>query len=184
MKTRLIILYFLGFTTVLNSQKKDYNHHNHTIHLVELTNKANTPYSVFKPQQFLSQRALNRRLEQGIEIDLNDLPVDPSYIATIKSMGVQLHCVSKWLNAIAIYSKDTTLLKQIEGLPFVKRVIPLGKKRTIKKPIKRKTLDPFQDEFLRRARDAYAQNRPDREEEERFGRRHGDVVEQLDCCWC
>lgn len=137
MKTRLIILCFLGFITVLNSQK-DYNHHNHTIHLVEFTNKVNTPYSVLKPQQYLSQRALNRRLEQRIEIDLNDLPVDPSYIATIKSMGVELHCVSKWLNAIAIYSKDTTLLKQIEDLPFVERVIPLGKKRTIKKPIKRK----------------------------------------------
>ena len=116
--------------------KKDYNHHNHSIHLVELTDKKDTPYSVFKPHEYLSQRSIERRCIQGIEINEDDLPVSPAYIKSIQDLGVAIHSISKWLNAIAIYSTDEVLLKQIEQLPFVRRVIPLGKKRKIGKTTK------------------------------------------------
>lgn len=66
--------------------------------------------------QLLSQRALDRRMRQGIALDSLDLPVPPHRIAAVRAVGeteagrpVQLlHC-SKWFNGIVI-TLDTALV--------------------------------------------------------------------------
>lgn len=113
---------------------QDYNHHGHSLHWVELTNKDHTPYSVFRPQEFLSPRALERREKMGIVINEEDLPIDPKYIQVIEQLGAPIHARSKWLNSLAIHTTDTVVLAQIAALPFVKRVRPLGKHRPIGTP--------------------------------------------------
>ena len=50
---------------------------------VQLSNKHNNPYSLSQPEQYLSQRAINRRATYGIACDSTDLPVNPAYIAEI-----------------------------------------------------------------------------------------------------
>ena len=87
---------------------------------VQFTDKSNTPYSLAQPQEFLSDRSIQRRITQGIPLDELDLPVDPNYIAQVLALGdIQLHNTSKWFNAITIVSTDTAALQQITDLPFV-----------------------------------------------------------------
>lgn len=87
---------------------------------VQFTDKAHTPYSLSEPQAYLSPRAIQRRMRQGIPIDSLDLPVDPAYIAQLLDAGnFQLLNVSKWFNATTIRSTDTLALDSLGLLPFV-----------------------------------------------------------------
>jgi hypothetical protein len=90
---------------------------------IQFTDKVNTPYSVDQPEQFLSARAIQRRVQQNIPIEASDLPVDPAYIAGVLAQGdVQLHNRSKWFNAITIRTQDQQALEAISQLPFVFQV--------------------------------------------------------------
>jgi len=90
------------------------------LYWVQFTDKDQTPYSMDAPEAFLSPRAIQRRLAQGVPIDELDLPVDPAYIAAVLSVGdVQLVNRSKWFNAITIRTTDLPALEAIEALPFV-----------------------------------------------------------------
>ncbi|HRD53080.1 MAG TPA: S8 family peptidase [Flavobacteriales bacterium] len=92
-------------------------------YLVQFTDKDNTPYSIGEPEQFLSPRAIDRRLNQGIAIDESDLPVDPAYISAVLATGdVQLINRSRWFNAITVRTTDSDALDAIAQLPFVSQV--------------------------------------------------------------
>lgn len=106
--------------------------YNYDIFMVTLTDKAATPYSVFHPQQYLSLRAIERRERQQIAIDERDLPLSPKYLEAIKELGAEIHLQSKWLNAVAIYVKDSTVLEKVRNLSFVSAIEPLGKRRPVK----------------------------------------------------
>mgnify|MGYP005750946281 FL=1 len=56
--------------------------------LIYFTDKANTPYSLQQPQEFLSAKAIERRQRQNITLTARDLPVDPAYVAGLKEQGV------------------------------------------------------------------------------------------------
>ncbi len=92
-------------------------------HIVELTDKRATTFSLSRPQEFLSIRSLDRRRRQGILIDSSDLPVCAAYIDSIRSLrNVSVLNASKWLNQVAIQTGDAQALKRIRSMPFVKRV--------------------------------------------------------------
>lgn len=87
---------------------------------VEFTDKDNTPYSVSQPEVFLSDRSIERRINQNIDIDQTDLPVDPAYIDQVLALGdIQMLYSSRWFNALAIAVEDSTLIEEILQLPFV-----------------------------------------------------------------
>ena len=94
---------------------------------VTFTDKANTPYTLASPLDFLSQKSVDRRNKQGIAVTDEDLPVDPAYIASTLKTGVQLLNRSKWFNCITVYTQDSTLLDSIKTLPFVLGIDTLGK---------------------------------------------------------
>jgi len=58
----------------------------------------------FNPEQFyasdlLSERAIERRTRMDIPCpDMKDIPVFPGYIRSVESLGLTLHCTSKWMN--------------------------------------------------------------------------------------
>ncbi|MBN1415551.1 MAG: S8 family serine peptidase [Bacteroidales bacterium] len=91
---------------------------------IEFTDKDNSPFSLEKPAEFLSPRALQRRQKQNIPLDDKDIPVNPDYIDIIRSFGVRILIVSRWFNAVTIANADTTVLASIMNLPFVKQGIP------------------------------------------------------------
>ena len=86
---------------------------------IQFTDKNNSPYSIDQPQEFLTQRALDRREAQDIAIIENDIPVNPQYLDGVASTGAQLLFPTKWLNGVTIYTTDTTVLQNIENLPYV-----------------------------------------------------------------
>lgn len=92
---------------------------------IEFSDKNDNPYSVFHPGEFLSARAIERRAKAGIAVDETDLPVTPAYIKILKDSGLKLHGVSRWLNAAVIIA-DSSVLKNLRALPFVRRVVYLG----------------------------------------------------------
>jgi len=89
------------------------------IYWIQFTDKKNSSFSLDKPEEYLSERSINRRIRYNIEIDSLDLPVNAQYIDSIKTKGVEIIHVSKWMNAAAIYTDNLDTLQSIYNLDFV-----------------------------------------------------------------
>ena len=89
---------------------------------VQFTDKNNSPYSINNPDEFLSQKSIDRRIRQGIPIDEKDLPVNPSYIQGVKDVGVEIINPTKWLNGVTIGTNDPSKITIINSLPYVHSV--------------------------------------------------------------
>jgi hypothetical protein len=90
---------------------------------VEFTDKNNSPYSVDDPIEFLSQKSLDRRTTQNIDVIEQDIPVNQTYIDGVLALGdIDLLLRSKWLNAITIYLTDQSLLDEIAALDYVVQI--------------------------------------------------------------
>ncbi|MFZ6052741.1 S8 family serine peptidase [Halocola ammonii] len=88
-------------------------------YLVFFTDKENTPYSIDQPEEFLSERAIERRERYDIAITELDLPVDPSYLSQLEAIdGVEIIHHSKWFNAATI-ATDQAGLEEALMLPFI-----------------------------------------------------------------
>jgi len=103
-------------------------------YFIEFTDKSNSPYSIDRPTEYLSARALQRRQNQWIIIEENDLPVNQSYVQTIQNFGVTILNRSKWFNGITIQTTNISIIDSIKKLIFVKSVI-LNKKYTAEQGI-------------------------------------------------
>ncbi|MCQ2250891.1 MAG: S8 family serine peptidase [Bacteroidales bacterium] len=85
---------------------------------VKFTDKNGNGYSVDRPQEFLSQKALDRRAKWNIGITEQDLPVNMAYVDSLKSLGFRVHCISKWYNSCVVVC-DSTMLDTLSTLSFV-----------------------------------------------------------------
>jgi subtilisin family serine protease len=92
-------------------------------YLVEFTDKTNTPHGIYNPATFLSQRAIDRRTRQGINLDETDLPVVPAYIDSLKKLNITILHTSKWMNAALVRSSNGQLMDTLSRVSFVKNVI-------------------------------------------------------------
>jgi hypothetical protein len=80
------------------------------VYWIQLNSKAGTPFSINQPENFLSQRALERRLRHGIAIDSTDLPVNPAFTDSLCKLGFYIKHTSRWMNGvIAIYTNTTSI---------------------------------------------------------------------------
>lgn len=93
---------------------------------VQFTDKSASPFSISSPLDFLSQRAIDRRISQGISIDQYDIPVNPSYLNGIVSAGGSIRASSRWLNAAVIDVPGAVELAAIQALPYVMSIRPAG----------------------------------------------------------
>ena len=89
---------------------------------VSLKDKVGTAYSVDKPQEFLSERALERRNRQQLPVDETDLPVSQVYVDELKGMGANLVTSSRWNNTVVLEVSDTLLMDEVAKKSFVKGV--------------------------------------------------------------
>ena len=89
--------------------------------------KYNTPFTLSDPIQFLSQRSLDRRTNQGIALDEKDLPVDPNYVAQVSAVGASILHQSKWFNGVSIELQDSADITIINALPFVQNWVPVNR---------------------------------------------------------
>ena len=86
---------------------------------IQLKDKKGTIFQVSHPEEFLSQRAIDRRNRQHIAIDTTDLPVSQVYLDTLKNRGLDIFHTSKWLNGVTVRTSNIALIQQIATLPFV-----------------------------------------------------------------
>jgi len=110
---------------------------------VAFKDKKNTPWQLSAPREFLSERALARRVKQNIPVDSLDLPVDPVYIKGVTNLGCSLVHSSKWMNGITVKSDDPDIMEEIQHLPFVRKV-ELTKSVMANKSARDKFADPVE----------------------------------------
>jgi len=115
----LYMCFFLLWVPELRAQATGTGEAAEQKHLIYFTDKAQTPFSVSQPLQFLSAKALERRQRQKIAVTNNDLPVDPAYVARLRQEGVTVWYTSRWFNA-AVVACSQEQLAQLQALPFVK----------------------------------------------------------------
>ena len=92
------------------------------VYWVQFKDKDNSPYSIDNPEAFLSQRALQRRANQGIGIDEYDIPVNPQYLQAVADCGAELLNPSKWLNGVSVYTTSSSVIDAINALDCVSAV--------------------------------------------------------------
>ena len=127
MLRQICILFCLFLATVSSSatkpdgsQRQKYKYGVNYIYRIYLSDKKDSPYSLAHPSRFLSHRSLARRKRQHLELDSTDLPVSPRYIRQIeKAEGVSVIGQSRWQNTLLVRVKDTTLMHNLDQLPFV-----------------------------------------------------------------
>lgn len=114
MKQILISFLFISFCSSAIAYDK---------YWITFKDKNGTPFNINTPSAFLSQRSIQRRINQNIPVTLNDLPVNPTYVQQVLATGaVNLRFTSRWFNAISIQTTDTNALAAIALLPFVQGV--------------------------------------------------------------
>ena len=86
---------------------------------VSLKDKVGTACSIDKPEEFLSERAIERRNRQQLPIDETDLPVSGKYVDELKATGARLVTTSKWNNTVVLEVSDTLLMEDISKKSFV-----------------------------------------------------------------
>ena len=103
---------------------------------IAFKDKQNSSYSINRPQEFLSQRAIEKRQRFNIPITEEDLPVNKNYIDQILKIdtNIILFTQSKWMNGITVYCKDSATLQKIKALPFVKQCECNSKTKQEEKP--------------------------------------------------
>jgi serine protease AprX len=83
------------------------------------TDKQNNGYSTNQPQEFLSQRSIDRRGWQYLPVDQSDLPVTKSYVDSLAALGLEVMYTSKWLNGALVSSLDKELIDTLHRLSFI-----------------------------------------------------------------
>jgi serine protease AprX len=120
-------------------------------YLIVLTDKANSNFSVKQPSEFLSSKAIARRVRYGIPIDGSDLPVHKAYIDSLRTAGdVTIISASKWLNQVMIFTTDTAALSKINRFPFVKKAGPLNARQAmvIADQVSTKTMEQVTEQLV------------------------------------
>ena len=84
-------------------------------YMVFFKDKTGIPQTLSKPIEFLSEKAIQRRLEQNIEITELDLPVRKDYVQGVRDTGADTFFTTRWLNAVLVQCEES-LLPAIEAL--------------------------------------------------------------------
>lgn len=101
-------------------------------YMVFFADKDGLQYSITAPQEFLSMRAIDRRLSQGIDISEQDFPVNADYVQAVRNAGADAFFTSRWMNGVLVQC-DPAVIPAIEALSYVDRVefvAPLSKLQT------------------------------------------------------
>ena len=120
-----IVCWLLAFAACISMQaakhetKVKFPGGKHYIYRYTLRDKQGTPYSLDKPQRWLSHKSIERRKRQGLALDSTDLPVNPKYVKQFNTKRSIVIGTSRWQNTVLVRSNDTLTLSQLGQLPCV-----------------------------------------------------------------
>ncbi|MCF6130408.1 S8 family serine peptidase [Flavobacterium sp. AS60] len=108
---------------------------------VYFNDKPNAAAQLSTPLNFLTQRALDRRTNQGILLNENDVPIHQDYIDGITAApGITVKAKSKWLNCLHVRGTISDI-NALTLLPYVNRVHFADASLNSKQP-RTKTINP------------------------------------------
>ncbi len=113
---------------------------------IQFSDKTHNPYSVDRPEEFLSGRAVMRRINQNIPFTEQDLPVTPQYVDSLESLGLTILNVSKWFNGVVVASNDDVLLDTIHRYGFISGS-PLSQSKSGQIAYKREDKQKFENKY-------------------------------------
>lgn len=113
----LVLIVFLIISIFPSLAQEKYRY------LVLFKDKNNSPFSLSKPEAFLSKKSLERRAKNQVNISEQDLPVNPAYLKEISAMGATVLYPLKWINGALVKMtpslKNKVLLNQnVRGLYY------------------------------------------------------------------
>ena len=109
--------------------------------MVFFADKEGTPFSIDQPGEFLSQRALERRNRQQVNVNDSDLPVSPDYIQAVSELGIPTFYTTKWMNGVLTTMADS-MVSTVQNLPFVTSVEYVAPGNPLTSAINRRKNDP------------------------------------------
>ena len=112
MNKQLLIFFLLLVTINAFGQENRY-----IVFFADKGGNAN-PYSLDRPEEFLTDKSIIRREKQGIALSEADLPVNPNYITQLKDLTIDVHFTSRWMNA-ALIQTDAANESVIASQSFV-----------------------------------------------------------------
>jgi serine protease AprX len=114
---------FLLFISAIESGASSINNHEFIpgYYFVEFTDKNFSPYSLNKPEEFLTDESIRRRHKFGIGYNYYDLPVSPVYINSIGEV-VDILYSSKWFNAVLAKINSQDELNAVKEFAFYKGI--------------------------------------------------------------
>ncbi|MBA5628747.1 S8 family serine peptidase [Moheibacter lacus] len=89
--------------------------------LIKFSDKPSSQTYFDNPLLMLSQKALDRRDKYNIDLNLQDVPVEASYVTQVEALGIDPIAVSKWFNGVFAWC-TANQISQAEGLSFVSEV--------------------------------------------------------------
>ncbi len=103
---------------------------------VYFADKPNKAAFYANPLSELTQKSLNRRLAQGIILNDQDAPVEPTYLQNMQNLGFQVTDYSKWLNGVAVLATPAQIA-QLQTQSFVQSVESFARNTnaTVKSPV-------------------------------------------------
>src|SRR5271170_6639853 len=84
---------------------------------VKFKDKNSNPFSLSNPQQFLSQRSIDRRTQQGLSLDSTDLPLTPAYVDSVAAYSTTLVHRLKWDNMVVVTIDSLQNVNIIKNFP-------------------------------------------------------------------
>ena len=73
---------------------------------VAFNDKEGTPFAIERPSEYLSSRAMERRMRQRIAVDSMDLPVNPQYVAALQQAGLEVRHRLRWQNGVVVRTTE------------------------------------------------------------------------------
>jgi subtilisin family serine protease len=114
MKKVLLVLLLFSFSIAFAQEEDAW---------VYLEDKPNSASFISNPTSILSQRALDRRTNQGIALDSKDAPVETTYYNSIvNATGITVLAKSKWLNALYVRGSQNDIQNLEITFSFVKSI--------------------------------------------------------------
>ncbi|MFV0303924.1 MAG: peptidase S8, partial [Moheibacter sp.] len=77
------------------------------LELIKFNYKPMADTYISEPTMMLSQKALVRRAKYNIELNIQDFPVETSYINKVVATGVEVIAISKWFNGIFAWATES-----------------------------------------------------------------------------
>lgn len=87
-------------------------------YMVFFKDKNGITETIANPIEFLSQKAIQRRLDQNIDITERDLPVHQAYVQGVEDAGGQTRYLTRWFNGVLVTCQPSEI-QTIAALPYV-----------------------------------------------------------------